>query len=149
MYALPPGVSRDESRVTGLPCPECWGMLGVRAHGHHASLFFECRVGHTFDLPELLAAKEDGLEQKLWAAATALTELAALMGELEARARSAAEATAYRDRASQARMQADGVMRIVQASRPIDLSAVAPGVRRSEDDLHGGGGAAVGEAPGS
>ena len=129
MYALPPDVSPGKPQVTGLPCPECSGVLEVRAEGRHTLLFFECRVGHTYDVVELLVAKEDMLEQKLWAAATALSELTALMSDLEGRAGSAAEAATYRGRAAQARVQAAGVTTIIEANQPIDLSTIVPGGR--------------------
>src|SRR5688572_3805618 len=76
MYAIPPDVRSDETpRVTGLVCPDCGGSLEVQAEGHARRLSFACRVGHRFALGELLVAKEEQLEEKLWAAAAALDEL--------------------------------------------------------------------------
>jgi hypothetical protein len=135
MYALPPNVTPGELHVTGLPCPDCSGVLGVRALGAHASLVFECRVGHTYDLPELLTAKEEVLERKLWAAATALVELSALMNDLEGRTRSAAEAAIYETRGRQARARADTLLKIIQRDSPIQLSAVVRPVRASADSV--------------
>lgn len=134
MHALPPGPIPGELTVTGLPCPDCAGSLGVRAEGRHCALLFECRVGHTYDVADLLAAKEDVLERRLWAAAAALTELTALMSNLAQRAGAAAEAAAYRDRASRARAHAAQVTAIVHANRPIDLRAVVPVARPPADD---------------
>jgi hypothetical protein len=133
MYALPPEVTPGELHVTGLPCPDCSGVLGVRAQGAHASLVFECRVGHTYDLPELLSAKEEVLERKLWAAATALVELSTLMNDLAGRTGSAAEAAIYETRGRQARARAETLLKIIQGDSPIDLSAVLRPVARSDE----------------
>jgi hypothetical protein len=111
MYALPPTLTPGELQVTGVQCPGCAGVLGVRAEGRHDLLLFECRVGHTYDLLELLAAKEETLEKKLWAATTALSELMTLLGDLERRAAHATPAASYRDRVSRAGTQVAALRR--------------------------------------
>jgi hypothetical protein len=63
--ALPSEIERRTLHVTGVSCPDCCGVLGVRAEGRESVLAFECRVGHTYDVAELLAAKEEVLEQRL------------------------------------------------------------------------------------
>ena len=67
MYALPPRL-RDttEPPVSGVSCPDCCGMLAVHVEGKRSTLVFECRFGHTFMLEELLAAKEERLDERLW-----------------------------------------------------------------------------------
>jgi hypothetical protein len=84
MYALPPNLSNgDGPRVTGITCPECAGSLEVVREGHGA-LRFICRVGHAVSVDELLAGKEEKIENDLWAAIRALEELATLLEDLEA-----------------------------------------------------------------
>jgi hypothetical protein len=144
MYALPPGITRSELRVTGVSCPECSGVLGVRAEGREDSLVFECRVGHTYDVAELLAAKEEMLERRLWVATTALDELIALLGDLVRRETEPAAASTYRRRESEARAHLGALRSVLEANRPVDLSAVEPGHRGDEErPSPGGGGAAA------
>jgi two-component system chemotaxis response regulator CheB len=87
MYALPPDVHEaSEPRVTGVTCPECAGSLEVQRDGH-GNLTFICRVRHTLSVDELLAAKEDKVENDTWAVVRALEELAMLLDDLEGYAR--------------------------------------------------------------
>jgi hypothetical protein len=50
-----------------------------------AWLFFVCRIGHSYGLAEVLAAKEERLENRLWTVVTAAEELAALLKDLHGR----------------------------------------------------------------
>jgi hypothetical protein len=74
MHAIPLRLIA-QLEVTGLACPDCSGVLAARVEGRDHSLAFECRVGHTDDVSELLQAKEEVLEERLWSAATGLREL--------------------------------------------------------------------------
>jgi hypothetical protein len=133
MYALPPGIVHGELRVSGVSCPDCSGVLGVRAEGRSDSLIFECRVGHTYDVAELLGAKEEVLERRLWIATTALDELIALLGDLAHRETDPDVASSYRQREMQAREHVRALRSVLTGNRPVDLSPVEPGHRGAED----------------
>jgi hypothetical protein len=84
--ALPDDLKPDErTYLTGLVCPECSGSLSARLEGEGRHLSFECRIGHAFALPELLAAKEHDLETQLWRSVYLVEELEALLSDLERR----------------------------------------------------------------
>src|SRR5256885_12756117 len=74
MYALPPGIAADRLEVTRISRPDCRGVLAVKSEGRDDSLVFECRVQHTYDLADLLAAKEDRLEHHFVPTTTPLAE---------------------------------------------------------------------------
>jgi two-component system chemotaxis response regulator CheB len=73
-------LSADEVRLTRMSCPECNGGLaemdltGVR--------YYRCHVGHQFSPLSLEAAQREAVEAKLWAAAAALEEHAAMARHL-------------------------------------------------------------------
>jgi hypothetical protein len=131
MYALPPRLDADIAHVTGISCPECGGVLAVRIEGRDATLVFECRIGHTLDVPELLAAKEERLEDLLWSANTLLHELVALLQDLAAHGtehgESADSIRAYGERATRARANSGALRGVISACRPIDLAPAEPG----------------------
>src|SRR5215470_4596576 len=85
MYALPPRLDPNVLQVTGISCPDCGGVLMVRTEGRDATLTFQCRIGHTLDIPELLAAKEERIEESLWNVHVTLEELIALLQDLAVR----------------------------------------------------------------
>src|SRR5437867_9317672 len=63
VYALPPRLGdSSEPSVAGASCPGCCGVLAVHTQGKRSDLVFECRVGHTFTVQELLVAKEERYE---------------------------------------------------------------------------------------
>ena len=43
------------------------------------ALYFVCWIGHSYDLADVLAAKEERLENRLWTVVTAVEELVALL----------------------------------------------------------------------
>ena len=112
-------------QLTGVSCPECCGMLAVRREGRDDTLIFKCRIGHTFALGELLAAKEELLDGELWGAVTRLEELIALLRDLE-RQPSATDSGSmlprYRRRRRGAEELARQLRQIIEQNRPIDLS---------------------------
>ncbi len=81
MIGLPRTIT-DEDRLTGISCPDCYGVLTVRLErrGH---LRLTCRIGHAFTLKELLAAKEDAVEDALWTTVVRLEELAGTLEDLD------------------------------------------------------------------
>jgi len=82
MEAVPRDLSDGARHISGLVCPDCYGVLEVEALGPRDHLQFICRIGHTYSLTELLAMKENDLEQRVWSAVLAAEEMAALMGDL-------------------------------------------------------------------
>ena len=59
MDALPDDLPPDAEALTGLTCPDCSGNIIVRSqHGH---VYFVCRVGHFYSVPEFVVGTEDGL----------------------------------------------------------------------------------------
>ena len=106
-----PGFLRaDETRLTRLACPDCGGGLAEVDLG--AISYFRCHVGHRYSPQALEAAQRDSAERKLWAAAAALEEHAAVARHLVGRLSSDEVATGrYREAADEsaetARMLAD------------------------------------------
>ena len=122
MYALPPRLREvQDPQVSGVSCPDCSGMLSVRPEGKRWTLVFECRVGHTFMLEELLAAKEQRIDALLWTGYTAIVELAALLGDVCDHDTSAEVVQQYRQRQERARLHAERVRRIIEENGPVVL----------------------------
>jgi hypothetical protein len=131
MYALPPRLERGTLLVTGVSCPDCGGVLMVRAEGRDDSLVFECRIGNTLDVVELLAAKEERLDELLWSSHTVLEELIALLHDLVAQGaehgETPASIRAYGERAVRARANASALRKVIDACRPVNLAPAEPG----------------------
>jgi two-component system chemotaxis response regulator CheB len=70
----------DEARLTRMACPECSGGLAEIALG--GIRYYRCHVGHQYSPLSLEAAQREAVETKLWAAAAALEEHAALARHL-------------------------------------------------------------------
>jgi two-component system, chemotaxis family, protein-glutamate methylesterase/glutaminase len=70
----------DESRLVRLSCPDCsGGLAGIHLGGVR---YYRCHVGHQYSPLSLEAAQREAVETKLWAAAAALEEHAALARHL-------------------------------------------------------------------
>jgi hypothetical protein len=82
MKALPLDWSEEGEQCAGIVCPDCSGAVSVRIEGARRTMFFQCRVGHTFGLVDLLASKEQIIEARLWRALYALEEYADLLDDL-------------------------------------------------------------------
>ena len=125
MYALPPEIEATLN-VTGIACPDCSGVLTVKAEGRDGFLIFVCRIQHSYDLAELLAAMEEQVEERLWSAVVGLEELAKLLGELAERGgnhgESAGARRAYEERAATAQQHADALRAMANANHPVDLT---------------------------
>jgi two-component system, chemotaxis family, protein-glutamate methylesterase/glutaminase len=79
----PAFLSADEARLTRLSCPECNGGLGeIDISGIR---FYRCHVGHQYSPQSLEAAQRESVETKLWTAAAALEEHAAMARHLATR----------------------------------------------------------------
>jgi two-component system chemotaxis response regulator CheB len=73
-------LSAEEARLTRMSCPECNGGL---AEADMSGLrYYRCHVGHQYSPQTLEAAQREAVEAKLWAAAAALEEHAALARHL-------------------------------------------------------------------
>jgi two-component system chemotaxis response regulator CheB len=76
----PAFLSADEVRLTRMSCPDCNGGLAeVELTGLR---YYRCHVGHQYSPQSLEAAQRESVEGKLWAAAAALEEHAALARHL-------------------------------------------------------------------
>lgn len=108
--AIPPAAGRNGGEaLTALVCPDCAGTLVVRREG--AELSFRCRIGHVYAVPELLEAKEEVLERRLWSVVAALEELAAALRDLGLHA----------ERAERAERDAAAVRRVIEDNDPVTL----------------------------
>jgi hypothetical protein len=138
VYALPPRLEPGVFQVTGISCPDCGGVLMVRTEGRDASLLFECRIGNTLDVPELLAAKEERLEEHLWAAHTTLRELTQLLDDLVVggaeHGETPAAIRAYRERAARVRVNTASLREVIRACRPVNLAPAEPGTEGVGDE---------------
>jgi hypothetical protein len=111
----------DEERPTRLACPECNGVLAEVAMS--GLRYFRCHVGHQYGPQTLEAAQREAVEAKLWAAAAALEEHAALARHLATRSDVAVghtEAGEYRRRAERSASTATTLLSRLQrdASEP-------------------------------
>jgi hypothetical protein len=95
------------------------------------TLRFVCRVGHSLSVEELLLAKEEKIEDDMWANVRGLEELVALLHDLEAyarrhggRARSQIGGP-HDDRVAQARDHVGRLRDILAEKRPVDLTPAA------------------------
>jgi hypothetical protein len=128
MQAIPPAINNEtapsESQVSGLVCPDCPGVLTVEPQGHKGHLHFTGRIGHAFALPEVLLAKEQAIEERLWATVLALEEMAALLRDLGDQVeRECGEDVAQAGRQRQPTIEAlsQHVRRLIEADRPLNL----------------------------
>ena len=128
MEKLQPG-----ERGTLLTCPDCWGVLSVRTEGGAGHLYFRCRIGHGFSIESLVAAKEQQLEDRLWAVILGFYELTELIEEFETPllrlARDGDGLTARRDRA---RHDAQVVRHLIETNEPLPLADERERERRRE-----------------
>jgi hypothetical protein len=97
--------------------------LTVQPEGKRSDLVFECRVGHTYSVDELLVAKEERLHTRLWIAYTALIELTALLDDLSARGLDDDGRRRYAARSESARTQAARLRRLIEDNSPVTLPA--------------------------
>ena len=114
---LPASLPEDgEEHFTGIVCPDCAGVLVIRTH--RSLVTFVCRIGHVYSPTELLAAKEEILEGRLWTAYSALDELAVLLDDI-GRHGLAEGHSAARRRGVIARDQAARLRAIIESDRPL------------------------------
>lgn len=73
-------LTADEARLTRMSCPDCNG--GLAEIELSDVRYYRCHVGHQYGPRSLEAAQREAAEAKLWAAAAALEEHAALARHL-------------------------------------------------------------------
>jgi two-component system chemotaxis response regulator CheB len=124
MDALPPDFHASGEHPTGLSCPDCRGVLTVRAEGNASHLHFRCRVQHAFSLRDLLSSMEERIETELWMAVVACEELRALVSELHAAQPTAGLESPYEVRALALQAQTQVLRGAIEANLPIDLAHI-------------------------
>ena len=118
MRSVPPSPpAAPKEAVTGMSCPECMGVLRVSTEGRERRLRFRCRVGHLYSLEDVIVGKERRIEEHLWAATTALNELATLLTEVGA-SRPKGVARAFRERTKLAGRQQATLRRVLDENQP-------------------------------
>ncbi|WP_229067548.1 chemotaxis protein CheB [Actinoplanes sp. DH11] len=103
---------RPNGRTPGQPvalgCPECsGGMYEIRTG---QAVHYACHVGHSFSPQSFVAASENGIEEALWTAVSAMQENVTMLLGLAEDAERAGDQRAckeYRDRADRVRRDAD------------------------------------------
>jgi two-component system chemotaxis response regulator CheB len=108
-----------------LVCPDCGGVLSVRAEGDAAYLLFVCQVGHSYSTTTLLSGKEEHLEEVLWSGVYLLEELSDLLAELAARggpSGAQAQWPAARRRIERLQAEAKRLRQVLDDNEPINLS---------------------------
>ena len=123
MHAFPKNLSGEE-QPSGLTCPECLGVLGVREEGPRRTLHFRCRTGHAYAAEEVLVGKEDRVENLLWMSLTALDELMAFLRDLIARGKGGPYVPDHEDRLRRAEEQKKTLVALIAENTPV---CVAPG----------------------
>jgi len=98
-------------------------MLVIRVNRSLVS--FVCRIGHVYSAAEMLAAKEELLERRLWVGFSSLDELAKLFEELARLGVGNGDSASYRQRSAAARDQARRLRSIIDADRPAVLRGAA------------------------
>jgi hypothetical protein len=124
MEAVPPDLSPERERLTGLVCPDCEGVLQAKVVGPREHLQFTCRIGHAYALGGLIVAKEVDLEHRAWAAVHAAEEMDALLRDLIAANRVDADtARRFADRRQAAGELRDRLRGAIERDRPVRLPA--------------------------
>jgi two-component system chemotaxis response regulator CheB len=112
--------------LTGLSCPECYGVLDVSIEGVHDFILFRCQTGHTFTPSELLRGKEGRVETLLRASFTAFEELGRLLVDLLERREPGLTPANGAQRLEVVRRHASELKAILQENAPVILEDDAP-----------------------
>jgi hypothetical protein len=119
MKALPLDWSEEGEQCAGIVCPDCSGAVSVRIEGARRTMFFQCRVGHTFGLVDLLASKEQIIEARLWRALYALEEYADLLDDLGPANAELPRRELIQRRNAMARQHARALRGVLEAEAPL------------------------------
>ena len=124
MWALPPNLQSSQAlEVTGLACPDCHGVLQVAvADPDSGFLQFVCRIGHSFSLVEILAAKETAIESALRDCEVAIAEMIQLLQDIEREDISVPVSAAQRQgRRKGLELRLATLRSMVERDQPLDL----------------------------
>ena len=122
MRALPPSPPMaPNEEITGLSCPECYGVLNVGVEGPNATLRFRCRIGHQYSTDDVLMGKEELVEEHLWAAVTALSELTVFLRELVESGRAPHDGNAFEARAHRADQEQRRIRELIEEKESVAL----------------------------
>jgi two-component system chemotaxis response regulator CheB len=104
-------------------CPECHGVLMQLTEGQR--LRFRCHTGHAYSVASLVAAISEGIEDSLWNSIRALQEGAMLMQRMaeHLKGHNAGEAGGLRERADEARRQAEEIRKLAMSREPLGAAA--------------------------
>jgi two-component system chemotaxis response regulator CheB len=124
MRALPAALpTLPAEEISGLSCPECFGVLNVGVEGLHHRLHFRCRIGHSYSADTVLIGKERVIEENLWGAVTALAELSTFLRELVETGRAGEHADVFTDRAARADEEGRRLRQIIEAHDPVGVQS--------------------------
>jgi two-component system, chemotaxis family, protein-glutamate methylesterase/glutaminase len=133
MDALPDVITSEAGELpTRLSCPDCSGVLTVHAEGARHHLVLTCRVGHQFSVTDLLIAKEERLEDRLWASLHGLQELCELLQDLGVFADRHGVGhlrTSFTERAARANADAGVIRMIIENNRALELDGSVTRIR--------------------
>ncbi len=126
MQALPPHPeSRDGYEITAISCPDCPGVLEVRAESNH--LRFRCRIGHVYSLSEVVQGKERRLDDLLWSLLTAFDELANILEEAVVKGLAEESRQPFAERAASIRQYQTTLRGMLDSNLPVVVANdVAP-----------------------
>ena len=118
--------SEQPGTPVGLGCPECSGGMQMVETG--SALHYVCHAGHSYSPQTLLAARDDGIEQAVWTAISALQEKATVLRQLAHRADQVGDDAghAHHHGAAQYALHAAGLLR-EQVMGERTGAAVGPG----------------------
>lgn len=115
---------RSDARYPGRPvalgCPECGGGMYESRTGD--AVHYVCHAGHAWSPQAFVAARDDGVEEALWTAISAMQEKITMLGEMAAQA----ERTGNEPGARAYRAEAGRVGRAVEVVREHALGAPVP-----------------------
>jgi two-component system chemotaxis response regulator CheB len=92
-------------RPVALGCPECGG--GMREIRTGRAVHYVCHVGHSWSPQAFVAASDEGIEEALWTAISAMQEKVAMLGEMADRAGDEESRREYRAEADRVRHAID------------------------------------------
>jgi hypothetical protein len=110
--------SSPEPQLTRVTCPDCSGALTVSAEGRQF-VHFACRVGHVYSVKDVLAAKEEQLENRVWSAVVACEEVAGLLEVFQG-----GPEGPFAERIRQARDDAETLRRLLDRGMSLDLGRI-------------------------
>jgi two-component system chemotaxis response regulator CheB len=124
--ASPPGDPSRGEPLTSV-CPDCGGVLTERIQA--GVPYWECHVGHRYSPTSFAHAQAARVEAALWTAVRALRDRAAVLDRMAEQTDSREQprlARRFRDRAADARSQAEVVRKALDAAAASALQEISP-----------------------